>query len=67
MSVYKVLELIGSSTVSWQDAVEEAVREAGKTIDHIVAVEVIKSTGKVENGRIVEYSANVRISFLGDK
>ena len=63
MSVYKVVDLVGSSTVSWQDAVEECVREASKTINHIVGVEVINNTAKIEDGRIMEYKANVHVSF----
>ncbi len=63
MAVFKILDLVGSSKVSWQDAVEEAVRQASKTVKNIVAVEVINNTAKVEDGRIVEYKANVHISF----
>jgi flavin-binding protein dodecin len=39
MAVFKILDLVGSSKVSWQDAVEEAVRQASKTVKNIVAVE----------------------------
>lgn len=63
MPVYKVLDLVGSSTVSWQDAVESCVSEAAKTIDNIVGVEVINNTAKVEDGKITEYRANVHVSF----
>jgi len=63
MSVYKILDLVGSSTVSWQDAVESCVAEANKTIDNIVGVEVISNTAKIEDGKITEYKANVHISF----
>jgi len=63
VSVYKILDLVGSSTVSWQDAVENCVATAARTIDNIVGVEVISQTAKVENGKIVEYRANVHVSF----
>lgn len=63
MPVYKVIDLVGSSTVSWQDAVESCVSEAAKTINNIVGVEVINYTAKVENNKIVEYRANVHLSF----
>ncbi|MBE3102199.1 MAG: dodecin domain-containing protein [Firmicutes bacterium] len=63
MSVYKVLDLVGSSTVSWQDAVEVCVSEASKTIDNIVGVEVMNNTAKIEDGKITEYKSNVHISF----
>ncbi len=63
MAVFKVLDLVGSSTVSWQDAVEVCVAEAGKTIDNIVGVEVVNNTAKIEEGKITEYKANVHVSF----
>lgn len=63
MTVFKILDLVGSSTVSWQDAVEQAVSEACKTVRNITAVEVINNTAKVEEGKIVEYRANVHVSF----
>ncbi len=69
MSTYKILDLVGSSKNSWQEAVEEAVKEASKTVDNIVGVEVMNNTANVENGRIVEYKANVHVAFevINDK
>ncbi|HHU62965.1 MAG TPA: dodecin domain-containing protein [Clostridiales bacterium] len=63
MSTYKILDLVGSSKNSWQEAVEEAVAEASKTIDNIVGVEVINNTANVKDGKIVEYKANVHVAF----
>ncbi len=62
--VVKVLELVGESQKSWQDAVESAVHEAARSVDHITGVEVYNLTGNVENGQIVEYKANVKVAFL---
>jgi flavin-binding protein dodecin len=62
--VVKVLELVGESPASWQAAVESAVQEAARTVDHITGVEVYNLTGNVENGQIVEYKANVKVAFL---
>jgi len=59
----KVVELVGESTKSWEDAVHNAVRDAAKTIDNIVGVEVINNTAEVENGSIVGYKADVHIAF----
>lgn len=59
----KVVELVGESTKSWEDAVHNAVRDAAKTIDNIVGVEVINNTAEVENGKIVGYKADVHIAF----
>ena len=64
MSVVKIVELVGCSDKSWQDAVDNAVRRAAKTIRNIRGVDVLGWTGKVKDGKIVEYRANVKISFV---
>jgi len=64
MPVVKVIELVGQSKVSWQDAVEQAVKEAAKTVRHITGVEVLNWTGDIENGEIVDYKADVQIAFV---
>ena len=64
MSVVKIIELVGSSDKSWQDAVENAILRAAKTVRNIRGVDVLGWTGKVEGDKIVEYRANVKISFL---
>lgn len=66
MSVAKVINLVGNSNKSWEDAVEQAVNEANKTVRNITGVEVMNSTGVVHDGKIVEYRANVNIAFLVD-
>lgn len=63
MAVVKVVELVGDSRVSWEEAVKTAVREAAKTVRNISGVEVLNYTGNVENGEIVEFKANVKIAF----
>ncbi|MBO8141562.1 MAG: dodecin domain-containing protein [Firmicutes bacterium] len=65
MSVVKVVELVGESPHSWQDAVKVAVREAARTIRNISGVEVLNWTGNVDDqGNIVEYKADVQIAFM---
>ena len=66
MSVAKVIELIGSSKVSFDDAVKNALKEAAKTIKGIKEVWVQNLSAKVEDGKITEYRANVKLTFLGD-
>jgi len=61
--VANVIELVGESTESWDDAVEVAVREAAKTIRHISGVEVRNLTADVVDGRITSYKANVHVAF----
>jgi flavin-binding protein dodecin len=67
MAVVKVIELVGTSNKSWQEAVENAVERAAKTIRNIQGVDVLGWTGKIEGGKIVEYRADVNISFLVEK
>ena len=64
MSVAKIIELVGTSNESWQDAVENAVRRASKTVRNIRGVDVLGWTGKVEGAKIVEYRADVKVSFV---
>lgn len=61
--VVKVIELVGTSQTSWQEAVEAAVREASKTIRHITGVEVTNMTGVVEGDRVTSWRATVKIAF----
>jgi len=66
MPVVKVLELVGESLTSWQDAAQNAVVEAARTVDNITGVEMYNMTANVEGGRIVEYKANVKVAFVVD-
>ena len=59
----KVIELVGSSSESFDDAVRNAVAEAGKTVKNISGVDVQGMTAKVEGGRLSEFRANVKIAF----
>ncbi len=62
-AVAKVTELIGHSKKSWQDATEMAVKKESKTIRGITGVELVHFTGKVENGKIVQYRADIEIAY----
>lgn len=65
MSVVKVVELVGQSDKSWDDAVQMAVHEAAKSIRNITGVEVLNWTGDVdEAGDITGYKADVQIAFV---
>jgi len=61
--VVKIVELMGVSEESFEDAVRQAVKEAAKTIRNITGVEVIKSTAQVEGDEILEYHVTVRLAF----
>lgn len=58
----KVSELVGESPDSWKGAVQSAISEASRSVRNIVAVEIVNFTANVENGRLVEYKANVKIA-----
>lgn len=57
-----VSELVGESPDSWKGAVQSAISEASRTVKNIVAVEIVNFTANVENGRLIEYKANVKIA-----
>jgi len=67
VSVVKIIELVGSSPVGWREATDNALKEAAKTIENIKSVHVKKCTAKVENNKIVEYRAVVKLAFVVKK
>jgi flavin-binding protein dodecin len=65
--VVKVIELVGSSTHSFSDAVRNAVRTASQTVRHIQGVDVLASSAQVdENGNLTNYKVNCKLAFLVD-
>ena len=64
MSVVKVIELVGSSAESWEDAVRNAITEASQSLRHIRGVDVIKHSAHVEGGKIVDYRATIHVAFV---
>jgi hypothetical protein len=64
MTVAKIVEIIGSSPRSWEDATNNAIAETAKTVRGIKAVNVKRFTAKVEKNKIVEYRAVVKIAFV---
>ena len=67
MTIIKIIELIGSSPNSWSEAAQNAVTEAAKTIKNIKGVHVKRCTAKIQNNKIIEYNANVKISFVVER
>ncbi len=63
MSVLKVVELLANSKKSWEDAAQNAVTHAAKTIKNIKSVYVQEQTAVVTGENITEYRVNVKISF----
>ncbi len=62
-SVYKVIELVGTSERSWEAAAKNAVETAGKSLKGLRIAEIQKLDLKVENGKVVAYRAKVDLSF----
>ncbi|MCA1726084.1 MAG: dodecin family protein [Actinobacteria bacterium] len=64
----KVIELVGSSTQSFSDAVRNAVRTAGETVRNIRGVDVLSSSADVgDNGELTLYKVNCKIAFLVER
>ncbi|MFP8488925.1 dodecin family protein [Gracilimonas sp. Q87] len=63
MSVTKVIEIIAGSEKSFDDAVENALKEASKSVDNIQSIYVKEMNAKVTNNEIVSYGVNAKVSF----
>lgn len=62
-SIYKVVELVGTSPESWEDAVQSVVTKASKTLRDLRIVEVDKLDAKITDGKVVAFRARVSLSF----
>ena len=62
-NIYKVIEIIGSSEKSWEDAAKNAVEVAAKSLSELRIAEVKDLDMRVEDGKVVEYRAKLRVSF----
>ena len=62
-SVYKVIELVGSSPTSWENAAQNTVETAGKTLRDLRIAEITQMDMKIENGKVTAYRAKVNLSF----
>ena len=67
MAMEKHLNITSASTVSWKDAIVQAVAEASKTIDYISSVKVIEQRAKVNGKKITEYYVDLDLSFSIDR
>ena len=63
MPVYKFIELVGTSTESWEKAAAAAVEVAAKTLRELRVAEVVETDMTIENGKIALYRTKVRLSF----
>ena len=62
-SVYKIIEMVGASTKSWEDATQNAINSAGLSLRDLRIAEVEKLDMKIEDGKGTLYRARVKLSF----
>ena len=62
-SIYKVIELVGTSQISWEDAAKNVIERAGKTLKDLRVAEVATQDLKIEDGKVVAYRTKLRLSF----
>ena len=62
-SVYKVIELVGTSKESWEKAASAAVEKAAQSLDDLRIAEVVELDMQIENGKVAHYRAKVKVSF----
>ena len=67
MAILKVIEVLSNSKKSLEDAAQNAVAEASKTVKHITSVNVNNQSLTVKNGKVDEYRLNVKITFAVNK
>lgn len=62
-SVYKIIELVGTSKKSWEDAARNAVETASKSLKNLRIAEIVKLDMQIDKGKVVSYRARVNVSF----
>lgn len=63
MSIYKVIEVIGTSENSWEEAAKNAVERASQTLEDLRVADVTAQDLKIENGKVIAYRTKVSLSF----
>lgn len=61
--VYKVIEIIGSSETSWEDAAKQAIEQASKSLKDLRVAEVTAQDLKIDKGKVVAYRTKLSVSF----
>jgi flavin-binding protein dodecin len=62
-SIYKIIELVGTSDTSWEEAAKTAVETAGESLRDLRVAEITKLDVAIENGKVKSYRARVNVSF----
>lgn len=66
MAVMKVIELVGNSTIGWEDAARNALAGAAKSLHGIDKIEVVSWSASVTDGEITQYQALIKLFFVVD-
>jgi flavin-binding protein dodecin len=64
---YKMLELVGSSTTTVEDAINNALAEAGQTVRHMEWFEVLETRGHIEDNKVAHFQVTIKVGFRIDK
>lgn len=64
MTMLKVIEVLAQSDKSWEDAAQQAVKEASKTVRNVKSIYIQDMEATVDNGRITNYRINAKVSFV---
>ena len=64
MAVARVTKIIGSSSKGWQEAVDEAMKRANRTLRGVTGLHVLEMKAQVQDGKIKEYRATVEVTFI---
>lgn len=62
-SVYKIIDLVGTSATSWEDAAKNAVETAGRSLKDLRIAEVMKLDLKIDGNNVAQFRTNLRVSF----
>jgi len=62
-SLYKIIELVGTSSTSWEDAAKTAVESAAKSLREVRVAEIDRLDVKLDNGKVTTYRARIKLSF----
>ena len=65
--IYKLIDVVGCSPISFAEAVKAAVVEASKTVQHLNWFEVVEQRGAIKDGKVAEFQVTVRIGFKLDR
>jgi dodecin len=63
MSVYKIVEIVGTSPKSWEDATQKALATAAKSLEELRVAEVVRQDVTIENGKITAFRVRLNLSF----